>query len=156
MGEGGVHDLQAEGWVTLLEHKVPDVQGPIHLGGEENRRPHWAPGAVGEVGHVVPVEHRVPPVRDHCGWGWSERLLSPSSVHPVPAGLQGLIAGRKFFLVSDCQPCQPHPLRARKLLSKGRWVGPSHALATGISPQLSPGDGHVCWVWAQGPSCGTH
>lgn len=66
-GEWDTRDLEAEGRVTLLEHEVPDVQGPVHSGGEENRRPHWAPGAIGEVSHVVPVGSRVPEVKAHCG-----------------------------------------------------------------------------------------
>lgn len=50
----GARDLQAEGRVRLLKHKVPDVQGPVHLGGEEDCRPHRAPGAIREISHVVP------------------------------------------------------------------------------------------------------
>jgi hypothetical protein len=53
--EGDAHDLQAESRIALLEHKVPDIQGPVHLGGEENSWSDGAPGSIGEVSHVVPV-----------------------------------------------------------------------------------------------------
>lgn len=69
--EDHTHDLQAEGRVTLLEHQVPDVQGPIHLGGEENSWSHRTPGSVREISHVVPVGARV--VKQEA-WGGGIRL----------------------------------------------------------------------------------
>lgn len=71
----GTSDLQAEGRVTLLEHQVPDVQGPIHLGSEENCWSHRAPGSIREVSHVVPVGARVR-VRS-CGGGGLRLLTTP-------------------------------------------------------------------------------
>jgi len=50
-------DLQTEGRVVLFEEDVPDVQGPIHFGCEEDRGPHSAPAAVRQVAEVVPA-HR--------------------------------------------------------------------------------------------------
>lgn len=53
-GRGSVGtDLQAEGGVVLLEEEIPDVQGPVHLGREEDSRPHGAPAAGRQVGEVV-------------------------------------------------------------------------------------------------------
>ena len=100
-GEAGARDLQAEGGVTLLEHKVPDVQGPVHLGGEENRWPHRAPGTISEISHVVPVGSQVSPVRDPCGWeGWTACGAAALLLQPRPGSRVSLL-GRKFFLVSD-------------------------------------------------------
>jgi len=48
-------NLQAEGGVVLLEEEVPDVQGPVRPGGEEDGRPHAAPAAIRQVGEVVPA-----------------------------------------------------------------------------------------------------
>lgn len=121
-GEGSVPNLQAEGGITLLEHKVPDVQGPIHLSGEENCWPHRAPGAISKVGHVVPVGSRVPPVRDAVGR--AERLLSHGSPPPALPGSRVSLLGRKFFLVSDCQPCRPHAPTAPCVYVTGLWIWP--------------------------------
>lgn len=35
--------LEGEGWVILFEKEVPDIQGPIHLSGEEDSWPSAAP-----------------------------------------------------------------------------------------------------------------
>ena len=106
--EGGARDLQAEGRVALLEHKVPDVQGPVHLGGEENRRPHGAPGKLKpeeeEWGRwqIIPLDHggprlrfpvfpfSAPPVPCLASWGMD--LLGCKVVFLGLAPAQGLCA----------------------------------------------------------------
>ena len=88
--EGGARDLQAEGRVALLERKVPDVQGPVHLGGEENRRPHGAPGPISEISHVVPVGSQDLRSGTTEGVGCRESLLSQDPAHPAPPRLLGL------------------------------------------------------------------
>ena len=46
-------DLKSKCGVVLLEKVVPNVEGAIHLGSEENTRPRWAPAAVSQVRRVV-------------------------------------------------------------------------------------------------------
>lgn len=146
-GEGNARDLQAEGGVTLLEHEVPDVQGPVHLGSEENCRPYWAPGAVGEVGHVVPVgSHQSgTTVAGRDGVGAEPPLCSPST----PCSLQG----KKFFLMAEFWPHPPGLLQvsAQRLHFKGLQGGLSCGLATALPPQLTPGNGPLSPV-RSGPS----
>lgn len=93
--------LQTEGRVTLLEHQVPDVQGPVHLGGEENRWSHRAPGSIGEVSHVVPVGASVVSQGRCGGEGWSLRLTPLLTEVLLGSGVSGSFWVGSFSLGSD-------------------------------------------------------
>lgn len=61
----GTH-LEAEGRLLLVEEEVPDIQGPVGLGGEEHGWLHGAPAPVQQVGGVVPSSRATPQPRWHC------------------------------------------------------------------------------------------
>lgn len=50
----GSEHLDAQRGLSLFEQEVPDVQHTLHLHSEEDRRSHWTPAGVHQVGHLVP------------------------------------------------------------------------------------------------------
>ena len=75
MGDGRVLEegLQREGGVVLLEKVVPDVEGAVHLGREEDPGPRGTPAAVSKVGRVVLGRHDGRP-----------QVVVPDACSPVP------------------------------------------------------------------------
>lgn len=64
----------------------------------------------------------------------------PQPAHPAPPGSHCQVGS---FLVSDFQPCQPHPPTTHGMCFKGLWVRSPLGLAPGVAPQLTPGNRHL-------------
>lgn len=82
----GTH-LDAEGRLFLVEEEVPDVQGPVRLGGEEHSRLQGAPARVQQVGSVVPSSRAT---LSHTGTALPRSPAHPSTQTPLPPTLSTL------------------------------------------------------------------